>query len=495
MSSFKSSVVALTLALASAVQAHFSLAGCDVGDQTYERPAVGGAWDPPADGIDRYGFDAGTRENADHPDVGWHSSSYDASHLWLGPSSYVCAEGAPFLPAMVSAALTERQKTPDFVCGVGYESGSLHAQVAAGSEVKVRWGNTAPNHRGPVIDYLAPCHGKCKDADKTKLEFIKIAQMGLVHPGETPTEHAGNLGVWASDLLFRTSTNVQPEGGSGPDLLDGFGTYWMVKIPLRFPSGYYVLRTELLASFAGVGNIQHYNRCLNLEVTGGGSELPGGVTAADLYDPMAPGIQFSVSDHLQNYSFPGPAPYQSPDYTPSHQPKDERSVDVALVSDYPASNSGNKNSQNTDNNNPSPSPSQITDNSNPSPSPSQITDNNNPSPSPSPTPSADAVSSSSAPDSTNVAIYNQIASPAESTPTPKSDGTSCVNVPVMTVSTVVTVTVTSTPTPTSRQGKHRTHSKASATLRARRRAHRSEARHSSHPAPSPSAPPSSGSGY
>lgn len=51
---------------------------------------------------------------------------------------------------------------------------------------------------GPIIDALAPCDGPCESVDKTKLEFFKIAQTGLLDPSKNP-------GWWAADILLQNN--------------------------------------------------------------------------------------------------------------------------------------------------------------------------------------------------------------------------------------------------------------------------------------------------
>ncbi len=188
--------------------------------------------------------------------------------------------------------------------------GNIHAKVAAGGTVTVRWTNLAPNHRGPILDYLAPCNGPCNQADIMGLQFTKIAQTGLVEPGKAATALSGPLGIWGTDLLFRTRTNERFEEVSGPDKLQGDNVHWEVKIPEDFAPGFYVLREEIIALFAGKDDTQHYPRCVNLEITGSGTAKPEGVVAANLYRLDEPGITARTWENLKSYSLPGPALYQ-----------------------------------------------------------------------------------------------------------------------------------------------------------------------------------------
>ncbi|KAF3351986.1 hypothetical protein VdG1_09440 [Verticillium dahliae VDG1] len=128
------------------------------------------------------------------------------------------------------------------------------AVVAAGGEIFLQWDTWPESHKGPVIDYLASCgSGDCTTVDKASLEFFKIAEVGLI-------SGAGSSGTWASDVLI--------EQGNG----------WLVKIPATLAAGDYVLRHEIIALHASgqPDGAQNYPQCINIRVTGGGSELPTG---------------------------------------------------------------------------------------------------------------------------------------------------------------------------------------------------------------------------
>jgi hypothetical protein len=74
-------------------------------------------------------------------------------------------------------------ESPDIVCHRNSSNSKLYATVAAGSEVTLRWYTWPDSHKGPIIDYLAPCNGECTTVDKNSLRFFKIAQRGQVRLG------------------------------------------------------------------------------------------------------------------------------------------------------------------------------------------------------------------------------------------------------------------------------------------------------------------------
>lgn len=71
----------------------------------------------------------------------------------------------------------------EIACHRGSSNAQLYATVAAGSTITLTWNTWPDSHKGPIIDYLAPCNGDCKSVDKNSLQFFKIAQRGQVSLG------------------------------------------------------------------------------------------------------------------------------------------------------------------------------------------------------------------------------------------------------------------------------------------------------------------------
>ena len=121
--------------------------------------------------------------------------------------------------------------------------------------------------------------------------FNKIDAVGLLGESTGP----GSAGFWGSDRL-REANNT-----------------WTVTIPSTIAKGDYVLRHEIIAlheARAGGGGAQNYPHCINLKVTGSGTDsLPSGTLGTKLYKREDPGIQIDIYKPL-NYQMPGPALYK-----------------------------------------------------------------------------------------------------------------------------------------------------------------------------------------
>ncbi|KAL3479628.1 glycosyl hydrolase family 61-domain-containing protein [Aspergillus californicus] len=176
----------------------------------------------------------------------------------------------------------------DIVCHRGAEPGALSAEIAAGKDVTMFWNTWPTSHHGPVINYLAKCDGDCSSADKTTLEFFKIAASGLIDDSEIP-------GTWASDELI--SNNLSQT----------------VTIPSDIAAGNYVLRHEIIAlhSANNEDGAQNYPQCINLKVTGSGTASPSGTLGTALYKEDDAGIYVNIYQSLSSYDMPGPTLYSA----------------------------------------------------------------------------------------------------------------------------------------------------------------------------------------
>ena len=134
------------------------------------------------------------------------------------------------------------------------------------------------SHVGPVLDYLA----KVDDATKATTDDLSLFKI----------DHAGLDGIeWAATKLVANNNS------------------WTVTIPPNIAARQYVLRHEIIALHsAGQENgAQSYSQCINIEVTGGGSEVPSGETANKFYTPTDPGILVNIYNGITSYEIPGPA--------------------------------------------------------------------------------------------------------------------------------------------------------------------------------------------
>jgi cellulase len=145
------------------------------------------------------------------------------------------------------------------------------------------WNTWPESHHGPVIDYVASCNGDCSTVDKTTLEFVKIAESGLISDTTSP-------GTWASDNLIANNNS------------------WAITIPSTLAPGNYVLRHEIIAlhSAGSSDGAQNYPQCINLEVTGSGTESPAGTLGESLYTETDAGILVNIYTTGLDYTIPGP---------------------------------------------------------------------------------------------------------------------------------------------------------------------------------------------
>ncbi|KAH0614443.1 uncharacterized protein H6S33_000079 [Morchella sextelata] len=170
----------------------------------------------------------------------------------------------------------------DIICNVdGATPAASVLDVVAGSNVTVTWDTGA--HPGPELAYLA----KVDDAKTTKitgLSWFKIYQAGL----------EGSDYHWAS-------ADVNAAGG----LLE-------FTIPASIESGQYLLRGETIglhvaSTYPGA---QFYMSCVQINVTGGGSATPAGVSFPGAYVGSDPGITLNIYyPPLTSYTPPGPDVY------------------------------------------------------------------------------------------------------------------------------------------------------------------------------------------
>lgn len=173
----------------------------------------------------------------------------------------------------------------DIICHRDSTNAQGIAEIAAGDSIFLQWNTWPDSHKGPVIDYLAPCgDAGCGAVDKTTLEFFKISEAGLVDGSSAP-------GIYAADEIVD----------------NGFG--WMTKIPEDIAPGDYVLRHEIIALHSGndVNGAQNYPQCFNLRITGSGTATPAGVVGTELYAADDEGIRFNIYTPLEDYPIPGPA--------------------------------------------------------------------------------------------------------------------------------------------------------------------------------------------
>jgi cellulase len=203
--------------------------------------------------------------------------------------------------------------TSDIICHRDGANAQLSATVAAGDQVSLVWNTWPESHHGPVLDYLANCGESCETVDKTTLEFFKIDEAGLRDGSSSP-------GRWASDELIANDLT------------------WTTTIPADLAPGNYVLRHEIIALHSANldGQAQNYPQCINLKVTGSGTEAPQGVVGTSLYTPADEGILFNIYQQMDSYPIPGPPVAIGSGSSPQPAPSSEPSTPSATGSAAPA---------------------------------------------------------------------------------------------------------------------------------------------------------------
>lgn len=192
--------------------------------------------------------------------------------VWPSPAN---PDNGPIFP--------DAYKTDDMICGMGAYPAKSSIPVKAGDSIDMRWFEWPDTHTGVVAGAMANCNGPCEQADKNSLRFFAVEQSGLLGPGR-----------WATDLFMEKKMT------------------WRITIPKGIKDGNYVFRHEIIAlpgahTFNGA---QNYPYCVNLVVTGGGSDTPSGISAKDFYTPTDPGILVDINK-VTEYPFPGPPLYTS----------------------------------------------------------------------------------------------------------------------------------------------------------------------------------------
>ncbi|KAJ4423286.1 hypothetical protein N0V82_002013 [Gnomoniopsis sp. IMI 355080] len=195
--------------------------------------------------------------------AGWYEEATDNGYV--APSSYAEA---------------------DIICHKNAENANTTASVTAGGTVDFYWTTWPDSHIGPVLTYVANCgtgSDACSTVDKTTLEWVKIDEAAIDLDTQT----------WATADLISNNNS------------------WSVTVPSTLASGSYVFRHEIIAMHGAnsEGGAQNYPFCINIAITGGGSDSPSGTLGTALYTPTDPGILFNPYTTLTNYTIPGPALY------------------------------------------------------------------------------------------------------------------------------------------------------------------------------------------
>jgi cellulase len=191
--------------------------------------------------------------------------------------------------------------TSDIACHFNATPGQLSIPATAGDVLTLQWNEWPVSHKGPILSYLAACpEAGCSHADKEKLEWVKIAELGWLDASDAGGVQGLN-GTWASDVLIANRAS------------------WRVRVPEKLRGGGYVLRHEIIALHVAeqVGGAQAYPQCVNLDVgksgKGDGEKLGAGVLARELYGVTDKGILVDIHGDVEGYEIPGPKVWEGAD--------------------------------------------------------------------------------------------------------------------------------------------------------------------------------------
>lgn len=117
--------------------------------------------------------------------------------------------------------------TDNVNCHKSATAGRLYATVAAGSSLNFYWNTWPDSHKGPIINYIAPCNGDCTTLTPGALRWSKISQSSYVNP---------STNTWVTDTLIKSNFTSA------------------VTIPKNLKAGNYVIRHEIIALHGGQGD-------------------------------------------------------------------------------------------------------------------------------------------------------------------------------------------------------------------------------------------------
>lgn len=188
--------------------------------------------------------------------------------------------------------------TRDMICHKGAQSDKYTLKVKAGSTITATFTKWPESHHGPIIDSLSKCDGECKDADLTKQMFDVVSRSGLLRPIEGVPEgksvSSTTAGYWALDEFRENDSIIK------------------FTVPKCLKPGNYIWRHEMIALHSAMveaksAGAQHYPYCINIEVTGDGTqELVGGSSPMNWYSRTDPGITINIYRNPYKYIIPGP---------------------------------------------------------------------------------------------------------------------------------------------------------------------------------------------
>ncbi|MCJ1267663.1 hypothetical protein MMC22_007549 [Lobaria immixta] len=188
-------------------------------------------------------------------------------------------------------------RSRDIICHKGATVGNLTLKVEAGHDIEIQWTSWPESHHGYMMNALSNCNGPCQDANLEKLKFNMITHEGFIspNPGVVPGKNVDGktCGKWALDI-FRQQ-----------------GSKSKFTVPSCLAPGYYLLRQEVIALHSAMpagSGAQNIPQCLNIEVTGSGTDkLTGGTSPMTWYDKKS--TTMDIFNNLRDYPMVGPDLY------------------------------------------------------------------------------------------------------------------------------------------------------------------------------------------
>ncbi|GAB1524785.1 hypothetical protein RhiTH_007941 [Rhizoctonia solani] len=171
----------------------------------------------------------------------------------------------------------------DIQCNGGAVPAPAIIKVAAGSNVALNWTTWPDSHIGPLITYMARAPSDItKWSPGTSAVWFKIDESGLSN------------GKWAATDILTENKSI-----------------YTFKVPASLKAGQYLIRHEIIAlhSASTQGGAQFYPSCIQVEITGSGTETgPSQLVAfPGAYKSTDPGILFDPYRGATSYPIPGPA--------------------------------------------------------------------------------------------------------------------------------------------------------------------------------------------
>ncbi|PSN67305.1 glycoside hydrolase family 61 protein-like protein [Corynespora cassiicola Philippines] len=179
--------------------------------------------------------------------------------------------------------------SPSIACNTPGTPARAYIPIRAGENITAvyyYWVHTV----GPMIAWLADCHGDCAALDANTADWFKIGQRGL-------EEGTVETGTWFQKSFSRW---------------DGGPSLWSERIPRALRPGKYLVRHEII-SLHSANKPQFYPECAHLEVSGDGEAFPGEewlVKIPGVWNMQQPEINIDIYapgvSNSTTYRIPGP---------------------------------------------------------------------------------------------------------------------------------------------------------------------------------------------